>query len=72
MFKCENCGIEIDRDINSAINMIQFGENTPKNLGLDWTEVTPAEREAAARILESNPYICVSYTSVKQEALSFN
>jgi len=71
VFKCENCGLEIDRDINSAINMIIFGENTPKNLGLVLTEVTPVEKEASMRILESNPYIRVSYTSLKQEALSF-
>ena len=72
VFRCEKCRLEIDRDINSAINMIQFGgEKTPKNLGLDWTEVTPVERKASMRILESNPYIRVSYASLKQEALSF-
>ena len=73
VFKCESCGIEIDRDINSARDMVLFGEKAPlKNLPEDFWEVTPVEREATARILESNPYIRVSYTSMKQEALSFN
>jgi len=72
VFKCESCGFEIDRDWNSARDMVLFGEKTPENLSLDWAEVTPVEREASARILESNPYIRISYTSMKQEALSFN
>lgn len=73
VFKCESCGFEIERDWNSARDMVLFGEKTPlKNLPEDFWEVTPVEREATARILESNPYIRVSYTSMKQEALSFN
>jgi len=52
--------------------MVLFGEKTPKNLPVDCWEVTPPEREASARILESSPYIRVSYTSVNEEALSFN
>jgi len=46
-----------------------FGEKTPQNLPVDCWEVTPVEREASARILESSPYVRVSYTSLKQEAL---
>lgn len=72
IFKCEVCDFKIDRDINSAINMVIFGEKTPLNLPEDFWEVTPVEREASARILESNPYVRVSYTSMKQEAFSFN
>jgi transposase len=72
VFKCEVCGFEIDRDVNSARNMVLFGETTPKNLPKDFWEVTPVEREASARILGSNPYIRVSYTSLKQEAPSFS
>jgi len=73
VFKCGSCRLEIDRDINSARDMVLFGEKTPlTNLPEDFWEVTPVEREATARILESNPYIRVSYTSMKQEALSFN
>ena len=71
VFKCESCGFEIDRDINSARDMVLFGEKTPlKNLPEDFWEATPVEREASAQILESNPYISVSYTSLIQEALS--
>lgn len=72
VFKCETCGFEIDRDINSARNMVLLGENTPKNLSLDWAEVTPVEKKVSMRILESNPYISISCASLKQEAFSFN
>jgi hypothetical protein len=40
--------------------MIRFGLGIP-TLGLNWREVKPVEREAAARISGSNPYIRVSY-----------
>ncbi len=53
IFKCPNCGLEIDRDLNSALNMI-------KMVGLDRPEVTPVEHQTAARILGTNPYILVS------------
>ena len=72
VFKCEFCGFKIDRDINSARDMVLLGEKTSLNLGPDWAEVTPPEREASARILESNPYIRVSYTSVNEEAPYFS
>jgi len=72
-YKCENCGLVIDRDLNSAINILKIGlskveKTTIKNLPTDCGKVTPVEREATARILGSNPSIHVSYTSVKQEA----
>ncbi len=72
-YKCEKCGLVIDRDLNSAINILKIGlqkveKTTIKNLPTDCGEVTPVERQATARILGSNPYIRVSYTSVKQEA----
>jgi len=75
-YKCEKCGLVIDRDLNSAINILKIGlekveKTTIKNLPLDWWDVQPVEREATARILGSNPYIRVSYTSVKQEARLF-
>ncbi len=75
-YKCDNCGLVIDRDLNSAINILKIGlqkveETTIKNLPLDWWDVKPVEREATARVLGSNPYVRVSYTSVKQEARLF-
>ncbi|WP_029523526.1 RNA-guided endonuclease TnpB family protein [Persephonella sp. KM09-Lau-8] len=76
-YKCEKCGLVIDRDLNSAINILKIGlqkveKTTIKNLPTDCGEVTPVERQATARILGSNPYIRVSYTSVKQEAPNFS
>ena len=63
VIKCK-CGLVIDRDQNAAINIIKSGlkgETTPlTNLPLDWREVTPVERKAAARILGKSPYIRVS------------
>jgi len=75
-YKCEKCGLVIDRDLNSAINILKIGlqkveTTTIKNLPTDCGEVTPVERKASARILGSNPYIRVSYASVKQEARLF-
>ncbi len=84
-YKCDNCGLIIDRDVNSATNILKVGlqkveKTTIKNLPTDCGEVTPVERDiceakwqlkeeqATARILGSNPYIRVSYTSAKQEA----
>jgi transposase len=53
-YKCSRCKLEIDRDLNAAINML-------KMVGLDRPEVKPVEKETAARILRSNPYILVSF-----------
>ncbi|SNZ04046.1 Transposase [Persephonella hydrogeniphila] len=76
-YRCENCGLVIDRDLNSTINILKIGlskveTTTIKNLPTDCGKVTPVERKASARILESNPYIRVSYASVKQEAPNFS
>ncbi|SNZ08483.1 Transposase [Persephonella hydrogeniphila] len=73
VYKCNSCGLVIDRDLNSAINILKIGlekveTTTIKNLLTDCGEVTPVERKVSARILGSNPYIRVSYASVKQEA----
>jgi len=76
-YKCEKCGLVIDRDLNSAINILKIGlqkveKTTIKNLPTDCGEVTPVERQATTRIFKGNPYIRVSYTSVKQEAPNFS
>ncbi len=88
VYKCENCGLVIDRDLNSAINILKIGlskveKTTIKNLPTDCgdvcsanrrhevEQVTPVERQATARVFKGNPYIRVSYTSVKQEARLF-
>ncbi len=88
-YKCEKCGLVIDRDLNSAINILKIGlqkveTTTIKNLPLDWWDVKPVERhiceakwrlkeeQATAQVFKSNPYIHVSYTSVKQEASNFS
>ena len=76
-YKCEKCGLVIDRDLNSAINILKIGlqkveKTTIKNLPTDCGEVTPVERQATTRVFKNNPYIRVSYTSVKQEAPNFS
>jgi len=76
IYRCERCGLVIDRDLNSAINILKIGlqkveKTTIKNLPLDWRDVKPVEREATARIFRGNPYIRVSYTSLKREARLF-
>ncbi|MDW7972991.1 MAG: zinc ribbon domain-containing protein [Thermodesulfovibrio sp.] len=57
-----DCSWRIDRDINSALNILKKGFNVDPNhiLSLDWAEVTPVEWTAAGRILGSSPYIRLS------------
>lgn len=38
-----------------------FSRSPDQAVGLDRPELKPLEREAAARVLGSNPYICVSF-----------
>ncbi|RMF86167.1 MAG: transposase, partial [Nitrospinota bacterium] len=38
-----------------------LGLRPDQAVGLDRPELTPLEREAAARILGSNPHLCVSF-----------
>jgi putative transposase len=58
-----DCGWRCDRDINAALVILRKGLGlSPKEaVGLDRPELKPLERETAARILGSNPYICVSF-----------
>jgi transposase len=71
IFVCESCGMVLDRDTNSAREMLRFGLTENKALEPDWFEVTPVEKAAAVRVLERNSNICISYTSEKQEAPQF-
>jgi len=60
--ECE-CGWKCDRDVNSALVTRRkgLGLGPEQAVGLDRPELKPPEREAAARILGSNPYIRVSF-----------
>jgi putative transposase len=59
---CE-CGWQCDRDVNAARVILRkgLGLSPDQAVGLDRPELTPPEREAAARILGSNPYVRVSF-----------
>ncbi|WP_041083553.1 zinc ribbon domain-containing protein [Thermotoga profunda] len=53
-FNCPNCRLSIDRDLNSAYNMLRF-------VGLDRPEVTPVEKETTVRIFGENPNVLISF-----------
>jgi len=57
------CGWKCDRDVNAALVILRkgLGLGPEQAVGLDRPELKPPEREAAARILGSNPYIRVSF-----------
>jgi putative transposase len=59
---CE-CGWNCDRDVNAALVILRkgLGLSLDQAVGLGRSELTPLERETAARILGSNPYIRVSF-----------
>ncbi len=62
IIECD-CGWKCDRDVNAALVILRKGLGLSSNqaVGLDRSELKPPEREAAARILGSNPYIRVSF-----------
>ncbi|MDI3531527.1 MAG: putative transposase [Candidatus Atribacteria bacterium] len=62
MMVCD-CGWKCDRDINAALVILRKGLSLSLDqaVGLDRSELKPLEREVAARILGSTPYICVSF-----------
>jgi len=62
VIECE-CGWESDRDVNAALVILRkgLGLSPDQAVGLDRSELKPPEREAAVRILGSNPYIRVSF-----------
>jgi len=59
VYCCPICGNTINRDLNSAINILKKGLDLSQNqvVGVDRPELTPVERELVAKILGSNPYI---------------
>jgi putative transposase len=62
VYCCPVCGNTINRDLNSAINMLKKGLDLSQNqiVGMDRPELTPVERALATKILGSNPYIKVA------------
>jgi len=61
VYHCPICGNTINRDLNSAINMLKKGLDLSQNqvVGVDCSKLTPVERALATKILGSNPYIKV-------------
>lgn len=59
VYHCPVCGSVLDRDLNSAINILKKGLDLSQNqvVGVGRPELTPGERELVAKILGSNPYI---------------
>jgi Transposase and inactivated derivatives len=62
VYCCPVCGNTINRDLNSAINMLKKGLDLSHSqiVGMDCPELTPVERTLATKILGSNPYIKVA------------
>jgi putative transposase len=62
VIECE-CGWESDRDVNAALVILRkgLGLSPDQAVGLDRSELKPLEREAAVRVLGSNPYIRISF-----------
>jgi putative transposase len=63
VIRCD-CGWSCDRDVNAALVILKkgLGLGPDQAVGLDRPELKPLEREAAARILGSNPCIRVSFS----------
>jgi putative transposase len=57
-----DCGWKCDRDVNAALVILRkgLGLDPEQAVGLDRPDLKPLEREAAARVLGSSPYIRVS------------
>jgi putative transposase len=61
IYYCPICGNTINRDLNSAINILKKGLDLSQNkvVGVERSELTPVEMVLATKILGSNPYIKV-------------
>lgn len=64
---CPNCGLDIARDVNSAINILQIGQKL-KNIGTGHTEFKPVEICTSSDV-ESN-ISKAKYESMNQEAIT--
>jgi len=62
IYRCPICGNTINRDLNSAINILKKGLDMSQNhvVGVDCSDLKPVERTLTTKILGSNPYIKVA------------
>jgi putative transposase len=62
IYHCPACGNTINRDLNSAINILKKGLDMSQNhiVGVDCPKLKPVERTLTTKILGSNPYIKVA------------
>ncbi|ACD65863.1 MAG TPA: transposase [Sulfurihydrogenibium sp.] len=61
IYCCPVCGNTINRDLNSAINILKKGLDLSQNqvVGVDRSDLKPVEMALATKILGSNPYVKV-------------
>ena len=59
IFRCQNCGKEIDRDVNAARNILRMAlekENSSQTLPVDCGEVTLVEKETSAALCSKSHF----------------